>query len=196
MMTVEIFAAAPTDTTEFSCPANACSPIRRELARRIAAGSQLVFQVHYTPNGSEQLDQSRVGMTFVDPESVKYEVRTASAVNTELRIPPHEANYRVEATSSRLPDIGSPVGAEPAHAPPRKIVPVRSHFTRRRAQDIARRAALRLQLADRLSARRALGASAKARGCTASPTSTIPPTTSTIPTQPKPFAGANRRGTK
>ena len=72
-------------------------------ARRIAAGSRLIFQVHYTPNGSEQVDQSRVGMTFVDPESVEYEVRTSSAVNMELRIPPQEANYRLESASPRLP---------------------------------------------------------------------------------------------
>jgi peroxiredoxin len=73
------------------------------MARRIAAGSRLIFQVHYTPNGSEQFDQSRVGMTFVDPESVEYEVRTASAVNTEFRIPAQQANYRVESASPRLP---------------------------------------------------------------------------------------------
>ncbi len=73
------------------------------MARRIAAGSQLIFQVHYTPNGSEQTDQSRVGMTFVDPASVEYEVRTSSAVNSELRIPPWDANYRVESASPRLP---------------------------------------------------------------------------------------------
>jgi peroxiredoxin len=73
------------------------------MARRIAAGSKLIFQMHYTPNGSEQFDQSRVGMTFVDPESVEYEVRTASAVNTEFRIPAQDANYRVESASPRLP---------------------------------------------------------------------------------------------
>jgi peroxiredoxin len=75
----------------------------RGVARRIAAGSHLIFQVHYTPNGSEQFDQSRVGMWFVDPTDVEYEVRTASAVNSDFRIPAHEANFRVESASSRLP---------------------------------------------------------------------------------------------
>lgn len=84
-------------------PGQRVDPYPEGMARRIAAGSRLVFQVHYTPNGSEQLDQSRVGMTFVEPESVKYEVRTASAVNTDLRIPPQDPNFRVEASSSRLP---------------------------------------------------------------------------------------------
>jgi peroxiredoxin len=84
-------------------PGQRVQPYPDGVARRIAAGSRLVFQVHYTPNGSEQFDQSRVGMLFVDPKDVKYEVRTASAVNSDLRIPPNEANYRVESASSRLP---------------------------------------------------------------------------------------------
>ena len=84
-------------------PGQRVRPYPAGTARRIAAGSRLVFQVHYTPNGTEQLDQSRVGMTFVDRESVKFAVRTASAVDTELRIPPQAANHRVEATSAPLP---------------------------------------------------------------------------------------------
>jgi peroxiredoxin len=84
-------------------PGQRVNPYSPGMARRIAAGSRLIFQVHYTPNGSKQLDQSRVGMTFVDPATVKYEVRTASAVNTEIRVPPGEANYRVESGGPRLP---------------------------------------------------------------------------------------------
>ena len=38
-------------------------------ARFVPAGSKLVFQVHYTPNGSEQTDQSEVGLVFADPKS-------------------------------------------------------------------------------------------------------------------------------
>lgn len=84
-------------------PGQRVQPYPAGMARRIPAGSRLVFQVHYTPIGSEQFDQSRVGMLFVDPQSVQYEVRTASAVNTDLEIPPHDGNYRVDASSSRLP---------------------------------------------------------------------------------------------
>jgi hypothetical protein len=84
-------------------PGQRVQPYPDGMARRVAAGSQLIFQVHDTPNGSEQFDQSRVGMLFVDPSDVEYEVRTASAVNSELRIPPHDANHRVEAASSRFP---------------------------------------------------------------------------------------------
>jgi peroxiredoxin len=84
-------------------PGQRVRPYPDGAARRIAAGSQLIFQVHYTPNGSEQFDQSRVGLLFVDSKEVEYEVRTASAVNSDLRIPAHAANFRVESASSRLP---------------------------------------------------------------------------------------------
>jgi peroxiredoxin len=72
-------------------------------AKKIKAGSQLYFQIHYTPIGTEQFDQSRVGMVFADPAEVKYQVRTASAVNPRFRIPAGEAAYEVKATGSRLP---------------------------------------------------------------------------------------------
>jgi peroxiredoxin len=84
-------------------PGQRVKPYPAGMARRIAAGSRLIFQVHYTPNGSKQFDQSRIGMTFVDPATVKFEVRTASAVNTDIRIPPGDANFRVESAGPRLP---------------------------------------------------------------------------------------------
>lgn len=37
-------------------------------ARFVPAGSKLVFQMHYTPNGTVQTDRSRVGLVFADPE--------------------------------------------------------------------------------------------------------------------------------
>ena len=83
-------------------PGQRVQPYPEGTAKRISAGAQLIFQVHYTPVGTEQLNQSRVGMVFVDPATVKYEVRTASAVNSDLRIPPHAAEHRVEAASPRL----------------------------------------------------------------------------------------------
>jgi hypothetical protein len=77
-------------------------PYPEGMAKRIPAGSSLVFQVHYTPIGSVQHDQSRVGMLFVDPEEVEYEVRSISAVNSDLKISPYEADYRAEAKSRMM----------------------------------------------------------------------------------------------
>jgi hypothetical protein len=35
-------------------------------ARRIPAGSKLLFEVHYTPNGTEQTDRSSVGIKLAN----------------------------------------------------------------------------------------------------------------------------------
>jgi hypothetical protein len=73
------------------------------MAKRIPAGAQLIFQVHYTPIGSKQQDLSKIGMIFADAAQVKYEVRTQSAVQRRLNIPPGDSDYRVEATSFAIP---------------------------------------------------------------------------------------------
>src|SRR5207245_9189267 len=48
-------------------------------ARFVPAGSKLVFQMHYTPNGVQQKDQSRVGLVFAEPKSVVRELKSAMA---------------------------------------------------------------------------------------------------------------------
>ncbi|MCA9069539.1 MAG: hypothetical protein KDA84_11475, partial [Planctomycetaceae bacterium] len=72
-------------------------------AKLIPAGSQLIFQVHYTPNGSPQEDLSRVGLIFAKPDEVKKAIVTTKAANGKLAIPPHDANHKVEATTGSLP---------------------------------------------------------------------------------------------
>jgi peroxiredoxin len=67
------------------------------LAKFVPAGSKLVFQMHYTPNGSPQEDMSKLGLIFAEPQTVRREVGTWRAVNTKFRISPHEANHVVEA---------------------------------------------------------------------------------------------------
>lgn len=58
------------------------------FARHIPAGSKLVFQMHYTPNGTEQTDQSEAGLVFADPATVKKEMQIGAAINFRLIIPP------------------------------------------------------------------------------------------------------------
>jgi peroxiredoxin len=69
-------------------------------AKLIPAGSRLLFQIHYTPNGVPQEDQSCVGLVFADPKTVKKEVSTEMVVNSRIQIPPHDPNYRLEATAT------------------------------------------------------------------------------------------------
>ncbi len=67
------------------------------MAKRIPANSELIFQVHYTPIGTEQTDLSKLGIVFAEPSEVTHEVKTTSAVQTRLRIPPGDANYQISA---------------------------------------------------------------------------------------------------
>ncbi|MEQ8786722.1 MAG: redoxin domain-containing protein [Pirellulaceae bacterium] len=76
-------------------------PFPQGMAKRIAAGSELIFQVHYTPIGSEQLDRSRLGLVFADPNTITHEVQTTSAVGRGIRIPPGAPNHKEEAWSRR-----------------------------------------------------------------------------------------------
>jgi hypothetical protein len=73
------------------------------MAKRITAGSQLLFQIHYAPDGTQQTDCCKVGLTFVDPKDVEYEVFTSSVLSRSLTIPPGASQYRVTARSSRAP---------------------------------------------------------------------------------------------
>jgi peroxiredoxin len=73
-------------------------------AMKIAAGSMLVIQMHYTPNGTRQQDRSYVGLKLVDPASVKQEVRYGMVVDAAFEIPPHADNYQVVARKRFLRD--------------------------------------------------------------------------------------------
>lgn len=66
-------------------------------AKLIPAGSRLVFQMHYTPNGTPQTDRSCVGLKFIDAKDVKHQVGTDEATNRGFRIPAGDANYKVDA---------------------------------------------------------------------------------------------------
>ncbi len=66
-------------------------------AKLVPAGSKIVFQMHYTPNGTATEDLSYVGFKFADPDSVKQIVGTNKAANQRFAIPPGDDNYQVEA---------------------------------------------------------------------------------------------------
>lgn len=82
-------------------------------ARRIPAGSKFVFQMHYTPNGTPQKDLTKVGMVFVDKESVKREIVTLMAINQEFEIPAQVADHPVTARLKRLPKGGQLLAVSP-----------------------------------------------------------------------------------
>lgn len=67
------------------------------MAKRVPAGSKLIFQMHYTPNGSPQQDRSSVGLMFAPAESIRKEVSTVAAETHLIFIPPRASNYEHQA---------------------------------------------------------------------------------------------------
>jgi len=65
-------------------------------AKLIKAGSQLVFQMHYTPNGTESKDRSIVGLIFAKGP-VDRIVNSKAAFDVRFAIPPGADNYEVKA---------------------------------------------------------------------------------------------------
>lgn len=65
-------------------------------AKLIKAGSQLIFQMHYTPNGKQTTDRSMVGMIFAK-KPVEKIITTKAAFDIRFAIPPGDPNYEVKA---------------------------------------------------------------------------------------------------
>ena len=82
-------------------------------ARRIPAGSKLVFQQHYTTTGKPEKDLTKVGLIFADEKDVKDEVFTIAAIDQEFEIPPHAQNHLVKASVFNLPKTGKLLAVSP-----------------------------------------------------------------------------------
>lgn len=82
-------------------------------ARRIPAGSKLVFQMHYTPTGTKQTDQTRIGLLLGKEENVTHEIITLTAINSEFEIPPNAQDHAVRASIRRLPERGELLAIAP-----------------------------------------------------------------------------------
>ncbi|HTU24356.1 MAG TPA: redoxin domain-containing protein [Pirellulales bacterium] len=70
----------------------------KDACRRIPAGSKLMIQGHYTPNGSATTDQSEVAIIFGDPSKVKREITIQAAINYQFLIPPGAKDHEVVAS--------------------------------------------------------------------------------------------------
>jgi hypothetical protein len=72
-------------------------------ARRVPAGSKFVFQMHYTPNGVEQPDLTRLGINWIPESEVTHEVVTLLGIDQEFEIPPHASDFAVQAEVGWFP---------------------------------------------------------------------------------------------
>ncbi|HYL61078.1 MAG TPA: thiol-disulfide isomerase [Candidatus Methylomirabilis sp.] len=68
----------------------------RDMAKFIPAGSDLVFQMHYTTNGHAGRDRTSVGLIFAKHKPAQ-RVLTLQLTNDHFVIPPGAPDYRVEA---------------------------------------------------------------------------------------------------
>jgi peroxiredoxin len=71
-----------------------CSP---GTAVFVPAGSKLVFQLHYTPNGSPQQDNSTIGVRFADAKTVKQSIDDGLLGKINFRIPPGDPNFELKS---------------------------------------------------------------------------------------------------
>jgi mono/diheme cytochrome c family protein len=73
-------------------------------AKLIKAGSNIIFQMHYTPSGKETKDRSMVGLKFLK-EPVDKVITTTASWDPRFTIPPHAENHEVKASWAAEEDI-------------------------------------------------------------------------------------------
>src|SRR5262249_40735069 len=67
------------------------------VGRLVKAGSILVFQMHYTPNGTAQTDRTSVGIIF-SKKPIEKAASGGAAMNRWFAIPAGDGNYAVRST--------------------------------------------------------------------------------------------------
>jgi peroxiredoxin len=78
-------------------------------AKKVPAGARLIFQMHYTPNGKEQSDQSSIGLIFAK-KPPRHRVLTKPIHNgwflsRWISIPPGADNFAIEADHVFAEDV-------------------------------------------------------------------------------------------
>jgi len=89
--------ALPSDFLVGYAPGQPAEILQPGQGKLIKAGSDIVFEVHYTPNGTPVMDRTKLGLALAK-EVPKDRVQTLSAVNGTFKIPPGDPNYRVDAS--------------------------------------------------------------------------------------------------
>jgi hypothetical protein len=82
-------------------PPTQCKPGEAKL---IKAGSDIVLQLHYTPNGKTVTDRSKFGLIFAK-EPPQKRVMTMMAMNFFLKIPAGDPNYEVHSRAILQQDV-------------------------------------------------------------------------------------------
>ena len=91
-----------SDILAIYTPGGSADILPQGMARLIKAGSDLVFEMHYTPNGKATTDQTEVGLIFAKSPPQK-RVLTLQMDSTTFQIPPGDPDHRV-SVSGTLPN--------------------------------------------------------------------------------------------
>ena len=73
-------------------------------AKLIPAGSDIVLELHYMPEGKATTDQSRIGLVLAKQPPTR-RAMTLSAGNETFRIPPGDPNFKVDASYTAPEDM-------------------------------------------------------------------------------------------
>ena len=73
-------------------------------AKFIAAGSDIVFEIHYTTTGKPEADRSMVGIVLADKAPKVRHLTVTGTNNGRIDIPPGDPNYQVEAEATLATD--------------------------------------------------------------------------------------------
>ncbi|MDB4766767.1 redoxin domain-containing protein, partial [bacterium] len=82
-------------------------------ARFVPKGSKLVFQQHYTPNGTVADDITKIGMVFADEAEIQTELMTVIALDQSFEIQPHDDSHIVDVFTHGLPREGKLLAVSP-----------------------------------------------------------------------------------
>jgi hypothetical protein len=92
----ETWSRGPTkaDILTVYTPGSSADVLPPGMAKLVKAGSDLVLEIHYTPNGKRSMDRTRVGLTFSKSPPRK-RVLTLQMDSSTFVIPPGVPDYRV-----------------------------------------------------------------------------------------------------
>ena len=96
--------ALPSDFLVGYAPGQPAEILHPGEGKLIKAGSDIVFEVHYTPNGKATTDRTKLGLVFAKTPP-KERVLTLSASNGTFKVPPGDPNYRVDASFEVRNDV-------------------------------------------------------------------------------------------
>ena len=94
----------PSDWLTGYAPGQPPDVFKPGQAKLIPAGSDIVLEVHYAPEGKAGSDQSRLGLVLAKHPPAE-RTMTLSAGNMNFKIPPGDPNFRVDSSYTMPEDV-------------------------------------------------------------------------------------------